>query len=255
MRKDISKVILKGGRYHTGGPWKGKKRRYIKDGIENAAKRESSSAGRRPWDARKEKNYAYSVLRRFLSARVGQNWDKVYSEIRQQIKDKEIIDHVKSLVELHAEPQPDGSFRVDRVWGEFFVHPNTKILTRMVTKERTRTCFNKSERKKLRQQRRNRYYTKIGNQTFAQLEGIWYEVGLEAIPEQDDFAQPRNKKDIPLVNCYDAVARAHATFSSANHRWGGPYYATMKRQLKGNEIKKLGLAPNIQPDEIDETEV
>jgi len=75
------------------------------------------------WD-RKELNENLGPLQRFLEKSVGRSWNKVYSEIRQQLDHRRatgfhILQHLNEMVQTHPG---------QRAYTELFVDPKTGIL-------------------------------------------------------------------------------------------------------------------------------
>lgn len=100
MRKDMFKVIVE--RSRTGG-------RYQKNGrpprdLEDLPKKEGI---RKPHRDRKSLNENLNPLKRFLEKNVNRPWDKVYSEICENLKPNSTVQdhvrvHVKQYVETHV---------------------------------------------------------------------------------------------------------------------------------------------------------
>src|SRR5439155_25177038 len=85
------------------------------------------------WDG-KELNENLAPLRRFLEKSVGRSWNKVYSEIREQLDHRRatgfhILQHLKQMVQLHPGLYP-GLYPGDRACTDLFVDPKTGILRR-----------------------------------------------------------------------------------------------------------------------------
>jgi hypothetical protein len=75
------------------------------------------------WDG-KDLNENLAPLRRFLEKSVGRSWNKVYSEIRQQLDHRRatgfhILQHLKQIVQVHPGEQACSGL---------FVDPKTGIL-------------------------------------------------------------------------------------------------------------------------------
>lgn len=110
MRKDMPKLLCEDGRL-GGGYAKLQKRthrrRLNRANPEDLPKRESFS-GRRNygWDA-KELNENLNPLLRFLKSKVGKDWDKTYSEIRENLRIDDpvqlhIMEHLWGYVDRHV---------------------------------------------------------------------------------------------------------------------------------------------------------
>ena len=103
MRKDMSKVIVERARIKVRSAVKGRKHRHKDDILDLPAKVSmKKSAG---W-GRKSLNENLSPLQRFLNSRVNRKWDKVYSEICENLKptsavQQHVRDHLKDFVEIN----------------------------------------------------------------------------------------------------------------------------------------------------------
>ena len=146
MRSDMSKVVTERPRYGHGN--RSKKtalriRRFdSEDQFDRLPKRISSSRhSQHGWDA-KEFSDRLGPLKRFLRSRVGQHWDKVYSELsrsldKQSLTGLHIWTHVWQYVEKDIEFGSDGQIyrkpirRIGKIWQVqgMYVHPKTGILS------------------------------------------------------------------------------------------------------------------------------
>lgn len=141
MRQDMAKVVTERPRYgHSNLSKKTalRVRRYeSEDHLDDLPKRISSSRHRQHgWDA-KEFSDRIGPLRRFLRSCVGQKWDKVYSELSQNLSKRSLTglhiwQHVRMEVEIYCEIRQDGKvYRKNgrtEIWKDLFVHPKTGTL-------------------------------------------------------------------------------------------------------------------------------
>lgn len=134
MRKDMAKVIVERGRVGGGGDRKGRAKK-----PEDLPKKQGMKKAHKD---RKSLNETLNPLKRFLQSSVGRPWNKVYSEICENLKitstvQEHVRGHLKDFVEVHA--KVDGhkvmsqrSFYSGRYYelrdGGLYVDPITGIL-------------------------------------------------------------------------------------------------------------------------------
>ena len=257
MRADMAKVIVERPRLNGHAIVKGENRRMNRIGLENLERRESIRARwtRNLGYDRKELNENLNPLERFLATRVGQLWDKVYSEICERINRNSpvqlhIWQHIWDFVERDV-IMVDGLPRLNRChysflksedWGSiyspFYIHPVTGLLLK-----------NESYReKKYRQEKNVSPYTVVDGHYYRTLDGIWYEVtltplrekkrdprmswsmmGVIASPEAYDYCL---RKPVLSLGVGDLV-EFHGRID------GKIVYASHKRQLGKREIRRL----------------
>jgi len=155
MRKDMFKVIVERPRKKGYGTKKG---RYDEDEPCNWEK--IRPVGRKA--DRKVKSENLNPLWRFLRSRVGQSWDKVYSEIRANLSSHstlhiDVVKHLKWGVCTNTYIGPDGHVYGYDVYGgfprnlvvgnsrynrkiEFYVHPVTRQLCARVRKPKKKAA-------------------------------------------------------------------------------------------------------------------
>lgn len=242
MRSDMFHVII--DRPRTGGdggkskPPKGSKRKAAKVGFENLPNKESTARGRKyGWDC-KQLNEHLSPLRRYLRTNVGRPWNKVFSEICENISQNSatqshVRDHLKHYVETNAKIE-DGKV-VDSTgkpffFSEFFVHPKTGLL-----------CYNKEF---------NRPYgkpkTKIKpyipgknpNHHYRPINGIWYEVFLGVLPKDASW---RGFIDVVLGDKNHSYWLHVSPYLLQKEYGISNVSAIKKRQLGKREVKTLKL--------------
>ncbi|WP_106091723.1 hypothetical protein [Enhygromyxa salina] len=110
------------------------------------------SHGRMPGKVRSSKwlNENLQPLRRFLLSKVGRPWDRVYSELRANLRvrkaiDLHILQHLDRMVALEVRYEAQVPMVLDRDgwrairgtrWDELFVCPRTGLLRRYQPKRR-----------------------------------------------------------------------------------------------------------------------
>jgi hypothetical protein len=228
---------------------KGQQKRFQKlaqdDGV--GPKRESTSRHRR--NSQKQLNEHLKPLFRFLEGKVGKFWDKVYAEIRENINTNNavqghILQHLEHYVEKNVIEVRKGVFtdsKGDKIYDPFFVHPKTGCLT----KNEDSGYFHKySFGGPNYGTAATPKFETVGDRTFKEIEGVWYELGLKPMPAPKPVPGKGRyySPSFPDPPVFDKVLNT-SLFEYANARklYGGNYYATMKRQLNSKEIKKLGL--------------
>ncbi|MDP3697780.1 MAG: hypothetical protein Q8R55_07275 [Candidatus Taylorbacteria bacterium] len=141
VRQDMAKVVTERPRY--GHANRSKKtalrvRRYEEGQLDDLPKRISSSRHRQHgWDA-KEFSDLIGPLKRFLQSRIGQHWDKVYSELSQSLDKRSLTGrHIWQHVWIEVERNPrigsDGQVRAgfpySYVVHGLYIHPKTGVLS------------------------------------------------------------------------------------------------------------------------------
>lgn len=240
MRKDMSKVIVERPRFNSRAKndYAGEVKQWQK-GIQNDdffPKRISTSRKRRYQP--KELNENLAPLRKFLLSRVGQNWNKVYSEIREGIKvdsavQLHILQHLSYYVAIDVKIWEDGAVTDSKgaeIYDIVYVNPKTMCL-----------CENKNYHRRYIADKKEAKYVKIKDKNFRQLNDIWYEVQLQSI-------QPENKRVGLAADrhywfgvAYDVILKKRVSFDDMWREHGAYRYSVSKRQLNSKEIKRYGL--------------
>lgn len=147
MRKDMSKVLVErsrlGGKYDR----KGRPARSMED-LPNKESMKKSHKDR------KTLNENLNPLKRFLQSKVGANWDKVYSEISENLKtdnavQQHVRDHVWDFVKKNVVIQDKRVFASYRFYGklselrngDLYICPVTNILKKYKTKKVARKPY------------------------------------------------------------------------------------------------------------------
>jgi hypothetical protein len=269
MRADMSKVIVErprlGSRANNDDKGETRRRQKAREDEDLWPGRQSTARGRRA--NRKHLNEHLAPLRRFLNARVGKHWSKVYGEIRQNInpsnaQQMHIMQHLVSsfgYVTTNVKAWPDGTFtdsKGEEMRGGWFVNPKTGCLA----KNEHSWIHGRNYRRRFEERPK---YVKVEGKYFREIEGIWYEFEFARAPlaEKDSrgrgvsideaylrsgiaYQRLRNTRPEPAV--FDVYLNRYPTFDELAdaHGYGadgGFIYATSKRQLGSGQIKRYKL--------------
>lgn len=227
MRKDMAKVIVERPRSNRGYafprsvPVEGKRLT-----LEDLPSRHGI---RRVWrnGTRKMLNENLAPLRRFLRTNVGRPWNKVYSEICQQInRDSAVQLHVWQhlMQDVCLDPHVisgdvQRGFFGWRWFVRFYVDPKTGLLGENV-----------SQRPPWRRPRPpNPDRIEIdSSREYRRLDGIWYELELATPP-----------LDRPVYDFSFRRTTDQLTPTQLREFYGRYVYAVSKRQLNSREIRRL----------------
>jgi len=243
MKKEMSKIIVERERSHNIGlknP-KGYKKRL--KSLENAPKRESM---RKRWKAsawHKELTECLGPLYRWLNSKVGQLWDKVHSELCENLKRESAIqDHVRDHAEWYVEKNvimvkgvPHDSSFFPLLWSrgrQLYVHPKTGILCQI-------------PRRKVEKKKEENFIIIGSLQQIHKISGIWYLLDLVKL-EKKDLVRPYkfrigNKNfTSEIFICFRDLAYGDNIKQEYQlmDRYGGHYKPVSKKQLSTEEIKK-----------------
>jgi len=226
MRSDMYKVIIEkprgGGRFKEA---KGYKRAHQRIPLEEMPQRESIG---RKWQAgwrSKHQTDVLGPLRRFLRSRVGQPWNKVYSEIvatidRRNKVQEHLLDHVMWEVETNVSIV-DGELWTQHRWrlrpGSLYVCPRTGSLKEV------------PPRSKKRKGSRRTHVPINATAQYRKIDGIWYKVALRPLAEVEPSA-------------FDVVLKKPVSefgWCEARTTYGRPVFAVAKQQIGKREIRKL----------------
>ena len=187
----------------------------------------------------------FALLSRFLKSRVGQPWDKVYSEICAEADARSFAGHhlrewLEYAVEQNCLVDESGTVRNARGMeigscrrGEFYVHPVTKKLE-VIIKPRMR-------RRKL-----PRTVFEMDGQLYHEHEGVWYRVQMAEVPRKskwyyDTWAILSDVFIAHELNYgryeYDMIRKLEGKYGhSPDHR---PWYCVWKQSANTKEITRL----------------
>ncbi len=214
-----------------------------KNNYEDAPQRTSTSRGKR--FEQKELNEHLAPLRRFLKTNCGRPWNKVYSEIRENISPNNavqmhIMQHLFQYVCLDAIEVEHNIFadgKGESIYDPFFVHPRTKLLT-----ENMESFWHKGSSYKPTPQEPK--YIKQGDRNYRQFNDIWYDVKLENLSPMPKGSYWKFLNDFSNPPKYDVVFGGHITYGEAKDLHGEYVYAISKRQIGKKEIQKNNLREN-----------
>ena len=130
MRKDMAKVIVERPRVGGNGERKGRAPRDPEDLPTKVSMRKSYSGRGRD---RKQFNENLKPLERFLEKNINRKWDKVYSEICENLKatstiQQHVRDHLKHMVELNVLKRGKKIFYKSSYWRNENVELRYKTL-------------------------------------------------------------------------------------------------------------------------------
>lgn len=254
MRPDMDKVIVERQRIGSdrNNDQKGDVKRWQRARASDELFPKRTSTARRRRSDYKELNEHLGPLRRFLNTRCGQNWDKVYSEIRENIspsstQQMHILQHLHDYVEMDIKVWPDGTMTDTEghpLYNGWFVNPKTGCLQKNMDSwmhggnnisRYHQTYAGRKKRAK---------YVKIGSQNFAEIDGIWYEVEFSKITLPSNISEKRRhyysfRESSPLL--YDIIFKTCPTYGQLVDEYGSYCHATNKRQIGSKEIKRFKL--------------
>lgn len=194
----------------------------------------------------------FSVLRRFLKSRVGQPWDKVYSEVCAEADARSYEGHhLREWLEYEVEQNcfvNDGEVydqhgrKLAGYWrrGEFFVHPETGILEFVI-----------SERHRKKEPPVQTVFELDGT-LYHEYDGVWFRVKMQELAKvqhtgwgghrymaYDDWAALGDVLLHGLSNCYPyrVVDRLKKEYGLSPG--GKVWYCTWKQSANSKEIAKL----------------
>jgi hypothetical protein len=248
MRPDMFKILVERPRPPSRVP-RGRDGRKFRD-RSDAAFLPMKAGYRDP----KSLNENLRPLARYLERQVGRPWNKVYSEMRDVMDDRNavqrhIFEHLAQYVAVHTRIV-DGDlvdsgtqfFGIRRPGQPLYVDPRTGLLRRNPDRLSWRTTYRERQRTK-EQQRAEVWRELSAERQLHRVNGCWFEVELSALPP-------------PPETRWDVLRRRTVNFrtSAANRRLDdqatiGVYgrtgvYAIAKRQLAAREIRAYGLAAN-----------
>lgn len=231
MRNDMHKVIAEPGR--RGGHDYVKNRVAIDAADDSEPTREPMR--RRGKFDRRSRCHSYNPLRRYLTSKVGQLWNDVFSDIcanndiRNYVQG-EVREHISWMVHENIEivdgkPRDTNGYTI---WRDFWVHPVTGVLMLAPGYVRRRWV-----------RRTDWEQVPIDALTkYVKVDGIWYKVTFKPFID-DEF----NDKD--RVGSFDCIFLGSLSRSletarrQLSYEWGAAVCAVKKRQIGSAEIKKM----------------
>lgn len=254
MRKDMAKIIVERPRIGHSKRWvkPGRTRPLVDDDGEpvRASAREPKGAARKT----KTLNENLSPLRRYLEGNVGRPWNKVYSELSENLKvasavQQHVRQHVEDFVAVKTRMR-SGEVFVTAHWGRevalkdsyqrLYVHPRTGLL-RKNEYWRKWSAKRKAEAKRRDAERALRMRELSSTVQLHLFNHVWWEVTLASVKvrQRRDGAGRVIFWQAPFT---DVVLRARLSTLPAEELYARPgVYAASKRQLSKAELKRLGL--------------
>jgi hypothetical protein len=245
MRKDMNKVLVERPRRGGYGTRKGRKA----DPDLLPSKEGMRAPHVRNWGG-KELNENLSPLRRFIESRVGRLWDKVYSEICENLRadntvQQHVRDHVEDFVAIRTS-MVDGEVVIYHKYRSpillknsfigLYVHPVTGVLLRNKMK-----LTRRQERKVWKDQKAAEEASKIhvakDGTEYRKVDGLWYEVLWGEVTGTEIRRMERDK----IVTIIIPYSRQDI-FTDKWHDKIGDLYRSGKLQLSKKELRDLGLA-------------
>lgn len=255
MRKDMSKIIVERprlGRGAAGVQKPGRTRALVDD--DGAPLRASAREPKKRVEKSKSLNENLAPLRRFLEAQVDRPWNKVYSEISENLKatstvQQHVRDHVEDFVAVKTR------MRAGEVWvsgrrgrdmalkdsyQRLYVDPRTGLL-RKNPHWKTWNAEIRAARKQAEKVRAERLRKIDATTQLHCFAGVWWEVKLAKVKLVK--AKDANGRTATFQAPFtDVVKRAKLSAMPAEELYGKPgVYAAEKRQLNKTELKRLKL--------------
>ncbi len=249
MRSDMAKVIVERPRKSLGcrKGGKGYRKQLGRLGLENVPRREGMKA--RTGGGTKYFNEHLGPLRRYLESSVGRPWNKVFSEICENLNRNSAVqdhvrDHVFDYVVVHVvliDGVPcsgSGKYRrsgqpLARYPGRqsFYVCPVTGLLRRVPP-------IKKSPRPKPPPRP-----VRLDEQHFCcWMAGAWHMVTVRPFPV---FVEPSFRLNNP--SSYDPVQKQSLTVRQAAQVYGAPVIGVRSRLISKREMRQLPIPIGLQP--------
>ncbi|HEY8027597.1 MAG TPA: hypothetical protein VIF60_23860 [Burkholderiaceae bacterium] len=267
MRDDMFKVIVERPRLVNSNGYSGDGRPY-RD-REDGPLRLGMKKG---YNSKKYLNENLRPLQRFLESRVNRPWNKVYSEICENIDTRNtvkqhILQHIEDFVIVKTGWEDDGDgghvtayldygghSRLEEVNRALYVHPLTGILLRN-RKYLSRSAKNRKIREADDAARSTTHRVISRRVQLHCIEGIWYELDLREIPPAQRIPY-HHSGEARIRTVYspvwDVMRQCRVDGGSLSVDWSVPrryrafygdpnLYAASKRQLGAKELRKHGL--------------
>jgi hypothetical protein len=201
MRDDMAKVIVERPRIKPRNCRKGRTH-----DIEDMPLHEGMRRSRAWHGECKELNENLAPLRRYLARQVGRPWNKVYSEIAENLRvdntvQQHVRDHLRDFVAIVPRRNIHGwrsTIHGGLWWQEFFVDPVTGLL------RRTDQLPEEKARRRLKRHRPPQPVDRIAldeTRELRRINGIWFELAMAPLPEPQFCARPETVR-VPLKGYY-----------------------------------------------------
>lgn len=264
MRSDMYKLL-----HETTRPYYGERTQRALREVDGEVLEPTRQSMRRPhrrcWGG-KGTTLRLAPLTRFLESRVGQPWDKTFSELQTTLRQRdEAFSELSHYLRVATKTSmQDGEVVVhDRYQGfrapetafcDFYVHPVTRLLMRARSSEgqaKRREAL--KEQRKLETLARRRILDH--SRQLHLVDGIWFEVTLGWLPLRKAVAEaqaltwrdPDYLEKMRAIERYDVLLGRRVYHSDGyllRERYGlETAYAKAKRQLSHRELKAHGLLP------------
>lgn len=232
----MAKVIVERPRYGSRMPTKGKgyERRRQRIALEDQPKREGIKVRS---GGQKSLNEHLSPLRRYLAAKVGQRWDKIFADVcryldRNSAVQDHVRDHLEDYVAIHVVELNGQLFESGRrypIYSLFYVCPRTGILKKN-SKSWTRWRFTRS----------NKFPIRFVDDLTGLIreDGVWYIIEFQVVPRcrkppKDPMAVAHELK------LFDVLLRTKVDRAQANGYYGRPICAVKVRRARKSEAWRI----------------
>ncbi len=253
MREDMFKVIVERPRRHKYRDAEAARRRDAIEGPQHL--------GMRAGYGYRSLNENLNPLQRYLRSQVGRPWNKVYSEIAQNIDrrstvQQHIYQHIDDFIAIHVELRESGRlvdlthhlYSDGNVTQELYVDPRTGLIRVNKNYRSWRRRWKEREQSKQAEIDSRRRVLDAETQLL-QLAGEWFEVKVAPLPRESVtilFVNGQKKGSRNPEARFDAVLKR--TISGLDERderiklYGSDtLYAVSKRQLSWRELRDHGL--------------
>jgi hypothetical protein len=238
MRPDMAKVIVERPRYGSSMPTKGKgyQRRRQRIALEEQPKREGIKVR---GGGQKSLNEHLSPLRRYLAAKVGQRWDKIFADVCRYLdRNSAVQDHVRDHLEDYVATcvivengqlyHGDGHGVGRPLYSLFYVCPRTGILKKNRDPQPWRR-FAPSNKPRIR------FVDELTG--LIREDGVWYIVEFQIVPRypkppNELFAIAKEQK------VFDVLLREKVDRARANDHYGRPICAIKVRRARKSEVRR-----------------
>ncbi len=254
MRRDMPKVIVERPRSGAG---KLRNRKPVRDDDELLPSKIGVKRDARERGGYKSLNENLNPLRRYLESQVGRPWNKVWSEISENLKPSNTVqqhvrDHIPDFVAIKTSLK-DGEVWVDHRWSRgplksshvrLFVDPKSGLLRR--NKYWRSWAAKKRAQRVIDEKARNARMRVVSptKQLHLLADGAWWEVTLAPVPtgvemRKTTYGVQRIVVEYPAT---DAVLDAGLSSLSRKELYGAAgVYAVSKRQLSKKAMRDWEL--------------
>lgn len=253
MRGDMPKVIVE--RPRRGGGWRRKGRPLRDDDLslsEAEVKRHDRARG-----ATKNLNENLAPLKRFLESQAGRSWNKVWSEICENLKPSNTVqqhvrDHIGDFVAIKTSMK-EGEVWVHHRWSRgplkeshvrLFVDPKSGLLRKNKHWRSWNAAARARKAKEAKAREARMRIVSATTQLHLLDDGAWWEVTLAPVPTGVEEVKTRHgvRRHTFEKAVEDAVLRAGLSGLGRAALYGrAGVYAVAKRQLSKKEMRDSKL--------------